>query len=145
MKRRPEWLTLEIAFLLWVTISTDSFPSHSLPTSQPGFCHSNPSRTLYFSVLERQCALQSSRKTPSASTSLWQREEWIRLEMRNRNGNIFCLRSNLTTATSIEKSRSSNFLSVTHKKCSLDNYNEWRTKHCRPAEPCQDSLADALQ
>lgn len=52
MKRRPERLRLEMAFLLGVIIGTLSFPSHPLLTSPPVFCHSHPSSPLYFSVLE---------------------------------------------------------------------------------------------
>lgn len=88
MNRRPECLRLEMAFPLWVR-TTDSLPSHPLPTSLLGCCHSLASSPLYFSVLEGKeenlCAPLSSWKTPSVLTFLWQTEKWIRLGIQNWN------------------------------------------------------------
>lgn len=101
MKRRQEWQRRQTAFLSWMIISTDSLPSYPLPTSPPVFCHSHPSSPLHFAALERQCAPQFSRKTPSVSTSLRQNEShWkCEIEILNKlNRKALYLRGNLTPA-----------------------------------------------
>lgn len=130
MKRGAEWLRLEIAFLLWVIISTDSLPSHPRPTSLPGLCHSHPFSPLHFSVCV-PC-------NPAERHHLF----WLLCDKQKNESDWKCKIINKLKCLSVwgetsllshchlhrEKSERSNFLSVTHKKCSLDTYDKWRTQ-----------------
>lgn len=138
MKCRPEWLSLEMACLLWVIMNTDSYPSQPLLTSLPGLCHSHPLSPLYFTRLESQCALQSSPKNTIcfnfSVTNTSNRPGNVELKCKNNAKWKFLLFE--------EKPHRS----YTGKCCSKEVFSgHWRTQCAGPTEACQDSLADARQ
>lgn len=57
MNRKAEWLGLEMTFLLWVIISTDSFPRSSSPASPSAWLRPFPSiqSTVCLCAGERAC------------------------------------------------------------------------------------------
>lgn len=115
MKRRPERPRLEMAFLLRVSISTDYFPSHPLPTSPPGSCHSHLSSPLYFPPRWRETVRPAIQLKDTICVRQKNESDWkCEIEILNElNGNVsrsFEAKPRCCcTATIVEKCRRSNF------------------------------------